>query len=122
AKLAHFSLPPADRMVRSVRRPLPSALELVQGLGPALLEEAGERAIGQQLAAGLAAGAVVGLVLGVDDALDRRAADRARRSVFSVHGHLGAERGDVLGEALARLGPQPLGPLGQDLLHRPMQR
>src|SRR5207237_4035679 len=68
--------------------------------GPVGLEEAGEGAIGEQAAAGLAARAVVDLVLGVDDPLHRRAADRARAPIAAVDGHLLAERGDVLGEAL----------------------
>src|SRR5690606_4631578 len=84
------------------RSPGPSALalELVEGLGPALLQQARERAIGQELAAGLAAGAVVGLVLRVDDALHGRTADRAGLLVLAVHGHLRADRGDLLREAL----------------------
>src|SRR5258708_25542772 len=48
------------------------------------LEQARERAVGEDLAAGLAARAVVGLVLGVHDALHRRAAHRAGFAKSSV--------------------------------------
>ena len=67
-------------------------------LRPVAVEQARQRAIGEQLAAGLAGRAVVGLVLGVADALHRRAADRARLAVLAVHRHLRAERGHLLGE------------------------
>jgi hypothetical protein len=40
-------------------------------LGPVCLQQAGERAVGEQLAAGLAGRAIVRLVLRVDDPLDR---------------------------------------------------
>jgi hypothetical protein len=47
-------------------------LPLVHGLGPVAVEQARERAVGKQAAAGLAARAVVGLVVGADDALHCR--------------------------------------------------
>ena len=88
-------------------------LEFVDAARPVRLEQAGQRAVGEQLAAGLAGGAVVALVGGVPDALHRRAARRARLAVLAVHGHLGVERGHLLRELLAALGAQQLHPLGE---------
>ena len=58
-------------------------------------------------------GAVVGLVLGVDDALHRRAAVGAGLAEAAVHRHPVAEGRHLLREAVAGLGAQPLGPLGE---------
>ena len=65
-------------------------------------EQPRQRPVRQQPAAGLAPGAVVGLVVRVDDALDRRAADRAGLAVPAVHRHPVAERGDLLGKVRRR--------------------
>src|SRR5512134_1696961 len=51
--------------------------DVVDRLGPVVLEQARERPVREQLPPGLAARAVVARVLGVDDPLDRRPADRA---------------------------------------------
>ena len=72
--------------------------EFVEGAGPVGAEEAGEAAVGEDLAAGLAAGAVVGFVVGVADALDLFAAARAGLVEAAVHGHFGAKGGDLFGE------------------------
>src|SRR5687768_10439996 len=77
------------------------------------MEQAGERAVGEDLAAALAARAVVRLAVRVDDALDLRAADRAGLAEAAVHGHALAKRGDLLGEPVAGLGPKPVRPLAQ---------
>src|SRR5712664_2530672 len=87
--------------------------ELVDRARPARLEQARERAVGEDLAAGLAARAVVGLVVRVDDTLDRRAAHRAGFAKSSVHRHDLAKGGDFLRKIRARLLAQPLGPSGE---------
>src|SRR5690242_18897198 len=76
-------LPPA-RIVRSVPN---LSFQLLERPWPALLQQAGERTIRKDLAAGLAARAVVRLVLGEDDALHRRAANRAGLAEAAVHRH-----------------------------------
>src|SRR5262249_9796033 len=88
----------------------PGLFELLEAPRPVLLEEARQRAIRQEPPSGLAGGAVVGLVVGVDDALDRRAAVRARLPVATVDGHPLPEGGHLLGESIARLLAQPIGP------------
>src|SRR5688572_25710016 len=93
-----------------------AAPELVQGAGPVALEQARERPVRKEPAAGLARRAVVDLVLGVDDALHRRAADGAGFPVPAVHGHAFAEGRDLLREGVAGLLAQPLGPLAKHLL------
>src|SRR5713226_9847965 len=82
--------------------------ELVDRARPARLEQARERAVGEDLAAGLAARAVVGLVLRVHDALHRRAAHRAGLAKSPVHRHALAKGGDLLREIRTRLPAQAL--------------
>src|SRR5262249_40694754 len=82
-------------------------LQLLQGSWPIRAQQAGQRAIGEQLSAGLAGGAVVGLVLCVHDALNWRAADGAGLPVAAVDGHVVAECRHLLGEAVADLVPYP---------------
>src|SRR5574341_1765502 len=79
------------------------SVQLIHRAWPALLEQARERAVGEDHAAGLAARAVIGLVLRIDDALHRGAAHRAGLTVASVHRHLRTEGGDVLWKAIACL-------------------
>src|SRR4029079_1906205 len=76
-----------------------AAFEFVESLRPVPSEEARHRAVGEEPAAGLAARAVIRLILGVDDPLNRGAARGARLTIAAVHGHLGAEGRDLLGEA-----------------------
>ena len=102
--------PPVDGSPRPTALAL---LELLERPRPVAVQQPRQRAVGEQPAAGLAARAVVGLVLGVDDALHRRAADRAGLAEAAVHRHPRAERRDLLGEAVADLGAQPLGPLAE---------
>src|SRR5262245_52869663 len=85
----------------------PSLFQLLEGARPVLLEQAGQRPVGEELATRLAARAVVGLVLGVDDPLDGGPAHRAWLPVAAVDRHRGMERGHVLGKALPRLAPEP---------------
>src|SRR5690606_33807294 len=68
---------PAGRARPRLGAPCSIALELVEGLGPALLQEARERSVREELAARLALRAVVRLVVRVADALHGRAADGA---------------------------------------------
>ena len=77
--------------------------QLVDILGPAVMQQPRQRSVGEDLAAGLAARAVVRFVLGVDDALYRCAADRAWLAVAPVHGHRVVERGDLFRERVARV-------------------
>src|SRR5688572_32841435 len=100
---------------RGARQAGPALLELLERARPVLLEQPRQRPIGEQLAAGLAHRAVVRLVLGVDDTLHRRPAHRARLAELAVHRHLGPERGDLVGEAVADLGAEPRGPLLEDV-------
>ena len=87
--------------------------ELFEGAGPVGAEQAGEAAVGQDVAAGLAAGAVVGLVVGVANALDGIAAARAGLAELTVNGKLGAEGGYFFGEFISGFGLQPAYPLSQ---------
>ncbi len=89
-------------------------LEFVQVPGPVVFQQARERAVGEDLAAGLAAGAVVRLAVGVADALDRGRAVRAGLAEAAVDGHVGAEGRDALGEAVARLGAEAVDPFAED--------
>src|SRR5688572_27786496 len=73
------------------------------GFWPVAAQQAAQGAVGQHLAVGLAARAVVDLVLGVADALHQSLAGRAGLQVATVHGHIGAKRGDLLGEGITRL-------------------
>src|ERR1700745_2918619 len=73
-------------------------LEFVQCARPVFAEQARQSAISQKLSAGLAHGAIFGFVLRVTDALDFRAAARARLFVTAVHGHALPERRHVFGE------------------------
>ena len=82
---------------------------------PIVFEQPRERAVGEDPPVGLAARAVVRLVIGITDPLHGRAADRARLAEATVDGHLRTERGHLLGEAVAGLGPEPLDPFDEDL-------
>src|ERR1700744_4487195 len=77
---------------------LSQSLKLFEGARPVGAEQAGERAVGEDAAVGLADGAVVGFVVGIADALDGCAAARAGKIEAALHGHLGTEGGDLLGE------------------------
>src|SRR6185503_11504730 len=77
----------------------PLSSELVDRARPALLQQPRQRAVGEDPSAGLAARAVVGFILRVDDALNRRAADRAGLAVAPVHRHLLAEGGHLFRES-----------------------
>src|SRR5438067_73596 len=92
--------------------------QFVDRLRPILFEQARQRAVGEQLTVGLAARTIVGLVVGVADALDGRAADGARFSKFSVHGHLIAERGDLRREIAGRFRSQTIGPFDEHYTRR----
>src|SRR4051812_7360537 len=83
---------------RSRRKPAfscPEFLEVVDRLRPVVLQQPGERSVREELSARLAPRAVVGLVLGVDDALDRRLADRAGLPVLAMHREVLPERRDL---------------------------
>ena len=62
---------------------------------PIALQEARERAVGEDPSLRLAARAVVALVLGVDDPLHGCEADRARLAELSMDRKAGAERSDL---------------------------
>src|SRR5262249_28599006 len=96
-------------------------LELLERAWPVVLQKPRQRAISQQSALGLTARAVVAFVLGVTNALHRRRTDGAGRPIAAVHGHLGPERRDALGEGVARLRAQPVGPLDERRADRAAQ-
>ena len=98
-----------------------AALELLERARPVLAQQPRQRAVGEQPSAGLARRAVVRLVRGVDDALHRRAAVGTRLAVAAVHRHPGAERGHLLGKAVAGLGAQPRDPRRQRRARRRVQ-
>src|SRR5262249_9027686 len=81
--------------------PRPELFEFVERARPVFAQQAAQRAVGQEFAAGLAACAVVGFVRGVTDALDFGAAARARFAITSVDGHVGTKRRDLLGKFIA---------------------
>src|SRR5688572_28789080 len=81
------------------------------------LEQARERAVGQDLAAGLAARAVVRFIRGVADALDARPTDATGLAVLAVDRHLRAERGHFVWKAATDFAPEARGPLLQRLPH-----
>src|SRR5690349_10153655 len=91
-------------------------LELVDRLRPVDIQEARERTVREQAAAGLAARAVVRLVLRVHDALHRRAAVGAGEIEAAVHGHLRTKGRDFLRKLLASFLAQPLDPFVQHRL------
>ena len=64
-------------------------LQLLQRPRPIVFEQSRQTSIRQKFPARLAFRAVVGFVFRVDDALHRRAADRAGLAVLAVHGHVG---------------------------------
>src|SRR2546423_7970439 len=72
--------------------------QLVDRLGPILLQQSRQRAIGEQLSVRLTARTIIGLVVGVANALHRRTADGAWLTKLSVDRHLVAECGDFCGE------------------------
>ena len=111
-----FPSPPVSRPHPSIAGCALPLLQLLHGARPIALEQARERAIGEQAALGLAARAVIALALGVDDALHGGAADRTRLPVAPVDRHALAKRRDVAREAFGRFPDQPLRPLAQ---HRP---
>ena len=90
-----------------------SCFPLVDVAGPVVLEQAGQAPVGQHPPAGLAPRTVVRLVLGVADALHRRTAHRAWLPEAPVHRHRVVKGGDLLGESIAGLGAEPIGPFGE---------
>ena len=74
-------------------------LKIIEMSRPIILEQARQRAVGQDSAVRLAAGAVVGLVVGVADPLHGRTADGTGLAKPAVHGHAGTKRGHLLGPA-----------------------
>src|SRR5438128_1708777 len=84
---------------------------------PIVLEQARQRTVGENLAPGLAARAVVRLIVGVDDALNRRSADRTRLAESAMRCHLGPEGGHFLRKAGAYVLAQALGPVAERFLH-----
>ena len=84
--------------------------QFVEGAGPVFAQEAGETAVGEDLAVGLALSAVVGLVVGVADALDGLAAGGAGLSEAAVNGHVFAEGCDFFREGLGGFGVEPVDP------------
>ena len=84
--------------------------EFVEGAGPIFAQEAGEAAVGKDLAAGLASGAVVGLVVSVADALDFFSAAGAGVVKLAVDGEFGAECGDAFGEGFVGFPGEAVGP------------
>src|SRR5678815_4112161 len=111
------SISPATKIAARFRLNLPF-LPFLNRLRPIILEQAGEAAVGEELAAGLAAGAVVGFVFGPDDPLHRGAADGAGLAEASVDCHFRAKGGYLLWEFPFRLGEQTLGPALERCLNR----
>src|SRR6516162_8929787 len=89
-------------------------LELVEGARPVLAQQARERAVGQELAAGLARRAVICFVGCVADPLDLGTAARAGLAVSPVNGHPLAKCCDFFGEPAAGLGAETIRPFRQD--------
>src|SRR5437868_2512032 len=75
-------------------------LQRLDGPGPVVLEQARQRAVGQQLAASLAARTIVGFILGVTDALNGCATYRAGLAIASMNRHACVKGGDFLGEGV----------------------
>src|SRR5947208_15219338 len=92
------------------RHPRQPRFPFLQRARPVLLEQPGQRPIGEHAPAGLTRRAVVHLVFGVADPLNRRAAHRTRLAIPAVHRHLLAERRDSLGEAVPRRFAQAFDP------------
>jgi hypothetical protein len=85
--------------------------EFVEGTGPVFVEETGEHAVGEELAAGLAHRAVIRFVGGVTDALDFCGAARAGLFVAAMNGHAFAEGGDFFGEFAGGFGAEAISPV-----------
>src|SRR5581483_3182645 len=101
------ALAPARRSGTAAR------LELVERARPVLMEQARERAIGEQPSRGLAGRTVVGFVVSVADPLNRRAADRTGRAIATMNRHRGSKGRHVFGESVAGLGAQPRDPFAE---------
>src|SRR5439155_1090252 len=109
------------RTERGDGRPSSPVLELLQPSRPVLLQQARERAVGEERPARLAAGTVVRLVPRVDDPLHGRAADRTRLPVAAVDGHGRTEGGDALRKPGPDFVPQALRPLTERRTDRVVQ-
>src|SRR5436190_23033429 len=90
-------------------------LELVDRFGPILLEQARQRAVGEQAAVRLAARTVVRLVVGIADSLHLGLANGAWLAVLAVHGHLVVKRRDLAREVAMRLLAQSVEPCREHL-------
>src|SRR5436190_7066261 len=96
------------------RDPTGGLFQLVDRARKRFLQQARQRAVGEDPAAGLATRAVVGLILGVDDPLHRGAADRAGLAVPAVDRHLLVKRGDFRRESGSGPRIEPLGPFDKN--------
>src|SRR5688572_25885616 len=106
----------ADEPCASAMFLLLPRFQFLDAARPVVLEQAGQRPVGQYAAAGLAARTVVGLVGSVPDTLHFGATDRARLAKTPVHGELRPERGDAFWKRTRRFAPQPLQPIPQHAL------
>src|SRR6266853_1829198 len=96
-------------------------LDIVNRFRPVVPKQPRQRAIGKQAPAGLAFRAVVALVRGVDDALHRRAADRARLFESAMNGHALVKGGDLLGKTASQLLTQAIDPEEQSVSRRAVE-
>src|SRR5579871_5285737 len=94
------------------------SFQLIERARPVRTQQARQTSVRQHLASGLAAGAIVGFFIGVPNPQNLFAAPRTRQPVASVHGHVFAERGDLLRKTLLRLCAQLVDPAPQSLPRR----
>ncbi len=86
-------------------------LYLLQRFRPICLKQSRQTSVREQFSARLALRAVIGFVPRVDDALDRRTANRTGFAVLAMDRHVVAEGSDTLGNIFAGVFVQPLDPL-----------
>src|SRR5580704_9363359 len=82
--------------------------EFVERTRPVFVQQPRERAVGEQAAASLAGRTIIRFVARIADALDFRAASRARLPVAAVNRHFGTKRGDLLGKFAVGFSTQPI--------------
>src|ERR1700724_2714443 len=92
---------------------LPERFQFLECARPVVVQQARERAVGEQAAAGLALRAIVSLVARIAYPLNLSPAARTRLPVAPMHGHLGPKRGHLLGKPAIRLGAKAVGPFDQ---------
>jgi hypothetical protein len=95
-----------------------SRLQLLDRTRPVFFQQSRQGPVGEDFALGLALRAIVCFVRGVTDSLNRSLANRARHFESAMNRHAFAECRYLLGEAIAGLLNQTIGPVLKRCLRR----